>query len=283
MSMKHLLWLAFPALIIMSSPTHAEEAQAPAPYSETIQALVTPIYGTHGKSPAILLVHGGGWTQGSPTLLYQTAEYLTEQGYLCALASYRLADGKSTSLLEGLKDVRTAYRELVANSKELGIDPQRIYILGESAGGHLAAAAAMLPALDSGAPLNANHPPLPAGLILINPVLDLPATPWLKKHDALPAPEKLSMEKSDQVREALSPQQASAKGLPPVLIIHGQDDTVVSVEQAEAFTTKLEGENVDVTLVILPFTGHAFLIPGYGEDEVREEAHIAIMDWLNRL
>lgn len=278
--MKHLLWLALPALIIMPSPTHAEEKEAP--YSDTIQALITPLYGTHGKSPAVLLVHGGGWTQGNPSLLYQTGLYLSDQGYLCALASYRLADGKSTSLLEGLKDVRAAYRELVANSKELGIDPEKIYILGESAGGHLAAAAVMLPAFDSGAPLNTDHPPRPAGLILINPVLDLPATPWLKGHAALPTPESISLENADQVREALSPQQAPAKGLPPVLIIHGQDDTVVGVEQAEAFTAKLEEENVNVTLLILPFTGHAFLIPGYGEDEVREEAHIAIMDWLNR-
>ena len=88
------------------------------------------------KKPAIVVIHGGGWMEGDKTQLRGYGILLSRMGFVCLCASYRLSqEAKWPSHIE---DIKCAIRYLKANAEELNIDPDRIGVTGNSAGGHLA-------------------------------------------------------------------------------------------------------------------------------------------------
>jgi acetyl esterase/lipase len=89
-----------------------------------------------GKHPAILAIHGGGFRAGSRKGYTATCAALAERGYVCATADYRLAP--AAPFPAAVYDVKAAVRYLRANASRLGIDPEKIGVMGGSAGGHLA-------------------------------------------------------------------------------------------------------------------------------------------------
>lgn len=90
--------------------------------------------------PAILIVHGGGWLEGDKTQLRGYGILLSRLGFVCMCNSYRLS---TESIWPAqIQDVNCAVRYLRANIDSLGIDPNRIGITGNSAGGHLSLMAA---------------------------------------------------------------------------------------------------------------------------------------------
>lgn len=110
-----------------------------------------------GPVPAVVDLHGGAWNNGDLTGCQPRDEVLAEAGFAVAALDFRQAgDGYPTSLI----DINYAIRWLKAHAAELGIDPDRLGISGQSSGGHLAMLAAMRPwdaryaaiALDAGAP-----------------------------------------------------------------------------------------------------------------------------------
>jgi acetyl esterase/lipase len=90
--------------------------------------------------PAVLLLHGGAWRMGDRAQLRAYGILLGRRGFLCAAAEYRLSG--ETKWPAQIEDVKAALRFLRAQSSELGIDPQKICVSGNSAGGHLALVAA---------------------------------------------------------------------------------------------------------------------------------------------
>lgn len=85
--------------------------------------------------PAVLLIHGGGWVQGDRTQLHGYGILLGRLGYVCVATEYRLA-GEAKWPAQ-LYDVKAALRWMRANAGRLGIDPRKIAVSGNSAGGHL--------------------------------------------------------------------------------------------------------------------------------------------------
>lgn len=86
--------------------------------------------------PAILAIHGGGFRAGSRKGYEATCVKLAQRGYVCATADYRLAP--AAKFPAAIYDVKAAVRYLRANASRLGIDPNKIGVMGGSAGGHLA-------------------------------------------------------------------------------------------------------------------------------------------------
>src|SRR5262245_36610238 len=86
--------------------------------------------------PAILFIHGGGWTSGYRQIYHYYCTKFAEHGYVVATASYRLAG--EAPFPAAVEDVKCAVRWLRANAKKLGIDSDKIAVAGGSAGGHLA-------------------------------------------------------------------------------------------------------------------------------------------------
>ena len=93
------------------------------------------------RKPAILWIPGGGYRGADKNLMVAEVEYLVEAGYVVASMYYR--SSAQGHYPDQLIDVKTAIRFLRAHAAEYEIDPERIGVMGRSAGGHLAAMAAM--------------------------------------------------------------------------------------------------------------------------------------------
>jgi acetyl esterase/lipase len=96
-----------------------------------------------GKSaPALVAVHGGGWVQGARSAFQYWGPYLAARGVAVFSISYRLAT-KGKMFPQAVQDVLAGVQFVRGKAGEFGIDPQRIGLMGASAGGHLAALAAL--------------------------------------------------------------------------------------------------------------------------------------------
>ncbi|WP_158871385.1 alpha/beta hydrolase [Antarcticirhabdus aurantiaca] len=105
-------------------------------------SLTGTIYSPAGssRSPAIVAIHGGGWQVGDRSVYKHWGPYLAERGYTVFAIEYRL--GKDT-YPELVQDVLAAIKYIRGNSDELNVDPDRLALIGDSSGGHLAALAAL--------------------------------------------------------------------------------------------------------------------------------------------
>ena len=93
--------------------------------------------------PVILFLHGGGWSGGTRTTGPDFTRFFAQDGFAMASIEYRLTP--SVTFPGNVEDVKTAVRWLRANAGRLALDTDRIAIWGTSAGGHLAAVAALSP------------------------------------------------------------------------------------------------------------------------------------------
>src|SRR5438093_12806671 len=89
-----------------------------------------------GPAPAVVFVHGGAWVHGDPSQAAGNALHFARRGIATISISYRLAPGHRFPA--PLDDVRRGLRHVRAHAVELGIDPERIALMGLSAGAHLA-------------------------------------------------------------------------------------------------------------------------------------------------
>src|SRR3954469_10716803 len=96
--------------------------------------------GDVANAPAVLLVHGGGWRSGDRSQLRGYGILLGREGYVCVASEYRLV--QESPWPAQIEDVKTAIRWMRENAKQLGIDPSKIAVEGNSAGAHLALMAA---------------------------------------------------------------------------------------------------------------------------------------------
>lgn len=181
------------------------------------------------STPAILLVHGGGWSKKERRSdMVEIAKDLARRGYFVMNTTYRLTpEWKFPAQKE---DMDMAIRHLRENAKSYNIDPERIGTFGYSAGGHLAALAGLDPKnrvksiVAGGAPSNLafwSDGKL-TGQLMGGP---------LKGREAA-------------YREA-SPVSYVTHNSPPVFIYHGSKDTLVPVEHPKAFSDVLEKNNVE--------------------------------------
>lgn len=124
------------------------------------------------RRPAIVFFHGGAWAIGDPNQFYYQCDYLAKRGIWAASAAYRLtAPGAGVRIADIVLDAKDAVRYVRSHAEELNIDPGRIAAAGGSAGGHLAAATAVVP--------EENPPGTVSGkanlLVLFNPALFYPS------------------------------------------------------------------------------------------------------------
>lgn len=105
--------------------------------TSTVLDLAEPQFGPKTDRPAILIIHGGGWSAGSKNdMVYRTLmiDYAMK-GYVVANMNYRLV--QEAPMPACIEDVKAAVSWMKANAQRLGIDPNRIGTYGHSAGGHL--------------------------------------------------------------------------------------------------------------------------------------------------
>lgn len=169
-----------------------------------------------------LVIHGGGWTGGTPPRMYPFAAHYSKLGLVGISMQYRLHNAKTgVSVFDCVKDARSAVRYIRAHAAELGIDPQKIIVSGGSAGGHLAASTALFDNVnEDGDDLKVS--PIPNALVLLFPVIDT-------------SKEGYGNAKIGERWQELSPVHHVRPGVPPTIIFHGTGDTVTPFAGAKAF------------------------------------------------
>lgn len=121
--------------------------------------------------PAMIFFFGGGWNGGTIKQFEPHAKYFSQRGMVCFLVDYRVKSRQQTSPFESLKDAKSAIRFIRAAADELYIDPAKIIAAGGSAGGHLAAATALIDNYNENTD-NLSVSFIPNALVLFNPVID---------------------------------------------------------------------------------------------------------------
>ncbi len=223
-----------------------------------------------GPFPAIVFIHGGGWSGGNRAAYRAAIEEAARRGYVAVTVSYRLvkydAAKKETAVGEPIfpaqvHDVKAAVRWLRSQADKYKIDPQRIGVTGASAGGHLSLMVGLTGAGDQleGESGHAEHSSRVQAVVNVfgptemTSCYEKSSVAWLFRLFLGGTPE----EAADRYRAA-SPVTYATPDDPPVLTLHGDQDALVPVQQATLLDEKLKAAGVDHTLIILKGQGHGF-------------------------
>jgi acetyl esterase/lipase len=144
--MRYIAWLLFALAPLALAQTGDFETRKGVEYAAHDGArLAGDLYlpKAQGPHPAIVAIHGGGWQIGSPIGYQYWGPYLASRGYGVFAISYRLSKPGQKTFPEALHDVRAAIQFLKGRAAELRVNPERIGVMGDSAGGHLAALVAL--------------------------------------------------------------------------------------------------------------------------------------------
>jgi acetyl esterase/lipase len=235
------------------------------------------------RFPAVVLVHGGGWFSGDKGSQREiaTGTTLAENGYVAFSVNYVLAAKGRPVWPRNLYDVKTAVRWLRKNADRLHVDPNRIGIMGASAGGHLAAMAAVTgpeSGLDPPGPYSEYSCRVQAAVDFYGPIN---LTTWsLNKFPEL-YPDLAMLpgtrEKNPAVYRLASPTTHVDKNDPPILIVHGTLDDCVSVEESRSFAEVLKRVGAPYELVVVAGAGHSF-----GLQPPQQDLRPVVLDFLKR-
>ena len=207
--------------------------------------------------PAVLFIHGGGWIEGDRSQLRGYGILLARLGFVCMCNSYRLSN--ESIWPAQVQDVNCAIRYLRTNATDLGLDPDRIGVSGNSAGGHLSlmAAATNYDQIFEGEggsnevsseikAVCAIYPPTTIRqLEMLNPLEN--AFLMLMGKEA---------KKEDY--DKASPLNYVTEDYPPCMLIHGSTDSVVRLKDSTKFYEKLIEFNRPASLHIFSEEEHAF-------------------------
>jgi acetyl esterase/lipase len=206
-------------------------------------------------APALLAFHGGGWSTGSPEICGSTAKMLAiTLGMVTVSVSYRLADNHTPSFPYILDEASHAWQWVQTHATELGIDPQRVAVSGESAGVFQATHLAIGSPLVSFASTSAR----PAALLAQWGPIDFVAR-WFDKHEN-PGAERDLLGTDYQTNPALyhrsNPITYANAPLPPALFIYGRQDRTVHARQGRLGHAAWQAAGADSELIIIENIGH---------------------------
>ncbi|MBK9169954.1 MAG: alpha/beta hydrolase [Bryobacterales bacterium] len=220
-------------------------------YAENKLDILRPKEPAAGRRPGVLLIHGGGWTGGTKEsrIEYAGMQYL-KQGFVVATVQYRLAGVAPAPA--AVTDVLNAAAWFRKNAKNYGVDPNRIVVTGDSAGGHLALMVGMTPrsaklgpAAKVAAVVNFY------GITQVDDQLDGPnmrkyAVTWVPE-----GPDRFALARR------VSPMSYVRRNVPPILTVHGDADKTVPYEHGANLTRALDAAGAPATLHTLGGEGHS--------------------------
>jgi len=220
-------------------------------YPETRVDIYQPP-GPMGNRPGVLVIHGGGWTQGERAgVLDSYVRRYVEKGFVVANIGYRLA--KAAPAPAAVEDAIHAANWFVENAKVYGVDPKRIVVTGGSAGGHLALMVGMVnKGAGLGKPVRVRAVVNFFGITDVGDQLQGPnqrdyAVEWLPAQ-----PGRL------ELARRVSPITYVRRDLPPILTIHGDADDTVPHEHGVRLTKALTQAGAPAELISVPGGRHGF-------------------------
>lgn len=214
---------------------------------------------TTRPAPVVVWIFGGSWKFGSKGFHVNVRD-LTRSGIAVASIEYRLS--ATAKYPAQLQDCQTAVQWLRDNGSRYGIDPARIGVSGESAGGHLAALLGTVEGTPRIRAVFAMYPP--TDMLALGRQYAKPGrTNDIEK--VLGGP----IEDKRELAAEASPVNHVSASSPPFLIIHGARDKVVPLAQSQDLQRRLARAHVEARLIVLPDKGHWF---GLDKDQVTEVA-----------
>lgn len=198
------------------------------------------------------MIHGGGWVEGAKEdMLELFCLPFVRHGMVVANVEYRLA--RSAPAPAAVNDVLKAAQWFRDHAAQYRVDPKRILVTGGSAGGHLALMTAMTPAsADLGPSIK-----IAAAIDFfgIADVADQLTGPHQQPYAVAWIPEQLNRV---ELAKRLSPMTYVRKGLPPILVLHGDADSTVPYERSVELVKKLKDSGDDAELITVPGGKHGF-------------------------
>src|SRR5215203_1628358 len=248
-------------------------APQPGPADGTTPRSVAP---PAGGAPVLVQIPGGAWTmgnkqgQGHPLL-----SHLVDRGWVCVSISYRL--GPRNVWPAQVVDVKRALAWVKENISDHGGDPNFVAVSGGSAGGHLAALAALTPGDPAFQPGFEDTDTSVGAAVPLYGVYD-----WTNRdgtaHDLLARHLETKIVQARMADdpgpfESASPTGRVGPQAPPFFVVHGRNDSYVPVEQARSFVRALRAASHEpVVFAELPFAQHAFDVLGSVRAERTAEA-----------
>ena len=206
--------------------------------------------------PVLVHLHGGGFVRGGKSregvlLLNQLAAH----GWLCLSVNYRL--GTAGEHPNPLMDTKRVIAWIRANAQKYDADPAQVFVIGSSAGGHLAVSAALTAGHTGFQPGFEAVDTSIAGVIVLYGYLGARTT-----------------------ARSSSPALLARPDAPPMLIVHGANDTLVPPRSTRAVADALRSlSRRPVVLVELPHTQHSFDLFASVRARVVADAAEAFLNW----
>lgn len=267
--MKRLIYLLL--IFLGWSPARGQTSRI-VPYKiiDTIQLNLEVIspeirQGMANKLPAMIFFFGGGWNGGTRDQFRPHAQYFAKEGIVCFLADYRVKNLHGTSPFESLMDAKSAIRFIKREAASYHIDSSKVIASGGSAGGHLAAATALIHSYnDPQDDLNISSKP--AALVLFNPVIDN-------------GPGGYGFERIGMAYKDFSPLHNILPGAPPTLFFLGTEDRLIPVETAKYYKIVMEKAGSQCELFLYEGQNHGFFNFGkepYYSETIKETRNFLV-------
>jgi acetyl esterase/lipase len=269
-------------LLLCAVPAAAERQRAVRPTEPDVEIVRDVTYGVVGSrelkldivrpkgfftaAPAVVFIHGGGWSTGDKAGGTRMLEPLARRGYVGVTVNYRLS-GEAIFPAQ-IEDVKCAIRYLRANAVSLGVDPDRIGVWGSSAGAHLAAMLGTTADVDSwnvsggwsGFSSRVQAVVDWFGPSNFNTIGSQALLCSRFDHDAAGSPESLligcAIPSCRDLAAAASPITYVTPDDAPTLLMHGTNDCTAPPRQSVEFHERLRAAGVDATLMLLNGAGH---------------------------
>jgi acetyl esterase/lipase len=236
------------------------------------------------RAPAVLFMHAGAWVLGDKTVIGDDSQFdeLLARGFVVASIDYRLAP--QHPFPAQIEDAKCAVRHLRAEADTYGIDGERIAAWGASAGGHLAALLGVTgpdAGFEGAGGSEGEASDVQAVVTMFGPAdLEAPDFVSIAETAARDVFGVGEAGESDVLHRASPVNYVSAED-PPFLIIHGERDSVVPVNQAVALHAKLQAAGARSTLVLVKNAEHGFESIGGPVTPSIGEIRTLVADFLN--
>jgi acetyl esterase/lipase len=249
-----------------------------------------------GTRPLVLYIHGGGWTTGHARQSGAFDDFprvlasLAARGYTVASLNYRLS--AEAPFPAALQDVKSAIKFLRAHASEYGIDTSKALVWGGSAGGHLAALAALtcgVTELEPGVPPNpsaedlriAGQSDCVQGAVTWYGMFDLGMPSSMTASIALSPTIRRFLDCKDtacsaELLDKASPLHYLKADSPPFLLVHGTSDKLVDPDQSRRFKDRMDQIGAHAKLVLIPAVDHSFI--GSTPEATRDASLLALRD-----
>lgn len=238
--------------------------------------LYSPPKGT-SNGTSVIICPGGGYSilaashEGS-----DVAKEFNKMGITAFVLKYRIPNENAQidKTIAPLQDAQQAIRVVRTNALKYGISPNKIGIMGFSAGGHLAATASTHFAKPIGE--NADETNVrPDFSILAYPVITMKAFGHRGSADQL-----IGKNPSTEVVELYSNETQVTKETPPVFLVHAGDDMAVPVKNSLSYYEACQKNGVSANLVIYPKGGHGF---GMNNKSTKEKWMNNVKNWMDSM